>query len=70
MGQINGNVLLLSLILVALFVIVSFRRWMVDALIDAINRFRGGGPPTPMHPSPAGDDVFLRKRSRKGANPL
>ncbi|MBZ5673571.1 MAG: hypothetical protein LAP61_04935 [Acidobacteriia bacterium] len=46
-----------------------FRRWMLDALIDGINEiadsFRGGGPPTPMHPSPANDGALLRRRSRK-----
>jgi hypothetical protein len=32
-----------------------------DALQEAIDRFRGGGPTTPMHPSPAGDVNHLRK---------
>jgi len=44
------------------------RRSMLDALIDGIHEiadnFRGG-PPTPMHPSPADDAALLRKRSRK-----
>ena len=44
-------------------------RGLLDAVIEAIERFRGGGPPTPMHPSPAGDDAFLRKRSRKCGDP-
>lgn len=35
---------------------------LVDAFIEAIDRFRGGGPPTPMHPSPAGDDALIRLR--------
>jgi hypothetical protein len=42
---------------------------MLDALIDGINEladnFRGGGPPTPMHPSPANDGALLRRRSRR-----
>ena len=63
MGQIGSEVL--ALILVALLAIVCFKRWMLDALIEEINRFRGGGPPTPMHPSPANDAALLRKRSRK-----
>ena len=45
-------------------VIFIFRREPVDALIEAINNFRGG-PPRPMHPSPADDGVLLRRRSRK-----
>jgi hypothetical protein len=37
-----------------------------DALQEAIDRFRGGGgPTTPMHPSPAGDVTHLRKKSRR-----
>ena len=63
MGQNNYIPLILPLLfagLVALF----FQRWMVDALIEAINNFRGG-PPTPMHPSPSNDAALLRKRSRK-----
>jgi hypothetical protein len=63
MEQIGSEVL--ALILVALLAIVCFKRWMLDALIEAIERFRGGGPPTPMHPSPVGDAALLRKRSRK-----
>lgn len=41
-----------------------FRRGLLDAIIDGLNNFRGG-PPTPMHPSPAGDDTLLRKPSKK-----
>ena len=65
MGQIGGSILLL--ILVALLVILFFQRWLLDALIEAINNFRGG-PPTAMHPSPSGDGVLLRRPSRKVEN--
>jgi hypothetical protein len=54
-------VFLICVALAALF----FRRWMLEALIDAINNFKGGGPPTPMHPSPADDGALLRRRRRK-----
>jgi hypothetical protein len=37
----------------------------MDAFLEVIDRFRGGGPPTPMHPSPASDDALLRVSSRK-----
>ena len=47
---------------------LCFRRSMLDALIEAINNFRGGGPPTPMHPSPVNDGALLRKRVRKVEN--
>jgi hypothetical protein len=66
MGQIDGAVLV-SAIFVALLVILSFRRSLLDALIEGINNFRGG-PPTPMHPSPADDGALLRRRSPKNTN--
>jgi hypothetical protein len=57
------DVLLLALVaFAAILAILFFKRWMLDALLEAIERFRGGGPPTPMHPSPAGDDALLRRR--------
>ena len=65
MGQ-NDYVVLL-LILVAFLAILFFKRfrWMLEAIIEAINNFPRGGPPTPMHPSPAGDDALLRRSSKK-----
>jgi hypothetical protein len=41
---------------------------MRNALIKAVNEFGDnyrGGPPTPMHPSPADDAALLRKRPCK-----
>jgi hypothetical protein len=64
MGQTNSVVLFLILVAV---VVLLFRRSMLDALIEAINNFRGG-PPTPMHPSPADDAALLRRRARKVEN--
>jgi hypothetical protein len=66
MGQ-SGGVILFSAILVALLVTLCRQRWLLDAVIEAINNFRGG-PPTAMHPSPADDGALLRKRSRKTEN--
>ena len=63
MGQ-NNYVTLISLLIFVAIAALFFRRWMVDALIEAINNFRGG-PPTPMHPSPSNDAALLRKRSRQ-----
>jgi hypothetical protein len=52
--------------------ILVFRRGSLDALTEAINdfinRFRGGGPPRPMHPLPGDDGVLVRRRSRKIEN--
>jgi hypothetical protein len=42
-----------------------FRRWMLDALVEAVNNFKGGGPRTPMHPSPVNDAALLRKKFRR-----
>jgi hypothetical protein len=53
-----------SAILVALLLTLCFQRRLLDAIIEAINNFRGG-PPTAMHPSPADDGALLRRRSRK-----
>jgi hypothetical protein len=66
MGQTDHDVLLLILVafLAILFFKLFCKRWMLEALIEAINNFRGG-PPTPMHPSPAGDDALLRRPSKK-----
>jgi hypothetical protein len=68
MGQIN---VIVSLLFLGAAVALLSRRWMLDALIEGIHEiadhFRGG-PPTPMHPSPADDAALLRKRSRKTAN--
>jgi len=67
MGQPNYIV---SLLILVAIVAVVLRRSMLNALIDAINaiadNFRGG-PPTPMHPSPADDGALLRRRSRTNA---
>jgi len=42
---------------------LAFRwRQTVDAVAKAIDKFRGGGPPSPMHPLPSGDAALLRKR--------
>ena len=64
MGKINSIVLLLKFVVVlALLTLLlpSMRDALIKALNEFVNNFRGG-PPTPMHPSPADDLVLLRKR--------
>ena len=60
-----------SLIAVAAFVslYIWHRQWLKRETLhlgeqfeEALDRFRGGGPRTPMHPSPAGDDALLRPK--------
>ena len=38
---------------------------LVQQFLDAIDRFKGGGPGTPMHPSPVGESFLLRRPRRK-----
>jgi hypothetical protein len=55
---------IVRLILVAIFVALLFQGSVLEALLEAINNFRGG-PPTPRHPLPADDGAIVRrKRSR------
>ncbi|MCU1234333.1 MAG: hypothetical protein JWP63_2300 [Candidatus Solibacter sp.] len=61
MELIHGATLLLMF--TAAVLIVISQRWLVDALIEAIQNFRGG-PPTGMHPSPANDGALLRRRRK------
>jgi hypothetical protein len=48
------------------------KRWVLEPAArlaetfrEEMDNWRGGGPPTPMHPSPAGDDALLRRSSKK-----
>ena len=66
MGPIGGTILF-STILATLWVILCFQRRLLDALIEAIDNFRGG-PPTAMHPSPSDDGALLRRKSRRSEN--
>ena len=58
----------LLLLVFALFLVILFsQRRLRHSLIALLNNFRGG-PPTPMHPSPAADGLLLRRRLRKIEN--
>jgi hypothetical protein len=67
MEQTNSITLLLKLVVVlallTLFHPLMRNAWM-KAMSEFANNFRGG-PPTPMHPSPADDAAPLRKRHSK-----
>ena len=63
MGLIKGEILFPA-ILLAILVILCFQRRLRDALIEAVDNFRGG-PPTAMHPSPSNDGALLRRKFRK-----
>lgn len=45
-------------------------REIAKAIEDFDNNFPRGGPPNPMHPSPAGDDALLRRKSPKKSSPI
>jgi hypothetical protein len=47
----------------ALVVLLSLKHREIREAIENFNDTFRGGPPTPMHPSPAGDDRHM-KRSR------
>jgi hypothetical protein len=48
-------------------ILFLFKHREIRKAIEAFkNHFPRGGPPTPMHPSPAADDALLRRRSPKG----
>jgi hypothetical protein len=50
----------------ACIALIRYRLEVARAIEALIDQFRGG-PPTPMHPSPAGDHEYLRRRSRENA---
>jgi hypothetical protein len=52
---------IIRLILAAIFVAFLFQGSVLQAFIDAIQKFRGG-PPPPSHPLPADDGAILRRK--------
>jgi hypothetical protein len=67
MEQINSIALFLNfLVVLALLTLLlpSMRNALIEVLNEFGNNFRGG-PPTPMHPSPADDALLLRNRRSK-----
>jgi len=61
MGQLSvWNLVVMATLAVMLF----HRTRLVEALVEAIKNFRGG-PPRPMHPSPANDAALLTRRRRE-----
>lgn len=56
-----------TVVLVALAIgTAGWKYWreFAEAIREALDNFRGG-PPTPMHPSPAADAVLLLRRRKK-----
>jgi hypothetical protein len=52
-------------LVLAVAAMLTWKRSMLDALIEALDNFRGG-PPTAMHPSPSNDTaLLLRRRAKK-----
>jgi hypothetical protein len=60
----HRDVLLTALLMAA--AILCFGRRVTDKVIEALDNFRGGPPPT--HPSPVNDAALLTKRRRKAEN--
>ena len=73
MGNVNDGVWFFLVLAIGLALLFFKRRELRKAAIALAETFReeinnlprGGGPTTPMHPSPAGDDALLRHRSSK-----
>jgi hypothetical protein len=66
MERTDSLVLLLKLVFVLGLLTLfqrSMREAMIQAMKDLVENFRGG-PPSPMHPSPANDGALLQKRKR------
>lgn len=63
MGHIEEIFLWFAALAVVLVVLGTQRR-LLDAVIEAIDKFRGG-PPSAMHPCPSNDAALLRRRGRK-----
>ena len=67
MGNL-GEIIRLLVLASAAALLYFNRREIEDAIERFRNDFPRGGPPTPMHPSPADDGALLRRRSRKIEN--
>jgi len=71
MRNVNDSVWLVVLGLTLLFLQRRRLRKAATAFVESfkeeMDNFPRGGPPTPMHPSPAGDDLLLRRRSSKNS---
>ena len=63
MEWVHASPLLFLLAALVLTRLVGLNR-LGQGLSEALDNFRGGGPPTPMHPVPSNDGTLLRKRAR------
>jgi len=64
MGNVNNAVH--CVVLAAILALFFFKHHEIREAIETFkNYFPRGGPPTPMHPSPAADDALLRRRASK-----
>lgn len=64
METVSIETVLVALLLLALIT----TRGVAGRLQEAIDRFGGnfrGGPPTPMHPTPANDSAILTRRLKR-----
>ena len=66
MANLDVAVTVAVAVAAAMILVFSWRE--IKKAIEAFNdNLPRGGPPAPMHPSPAGDDSLLRPNSRKPA---
>ena len=71
MRNVNDSVWLVGLAIGLAFLFFQRRKVreastaLAEKFKEEMDNFPRGGPPTPMHPSPAGNDVLFRRRSSK-----
>ena len=73
MGDVSDSVWFILVPAIILALLFFKRREVREAAVtlaetfgNEMDNFPRGGPPTPMHPSPAGDDALLRRRGSRG----
>jgi hypothetical protein len=59
----------LAVVIAAAACVMYWHREIAQAIRNFKDNFPRGGPPSPMHPSPAGDHEFLRTKPRASASP-
>jgi hypothetical protein len=58
--------LTLALAVAGITLMSLYRRQVAEAIEEALNHFRGGGPRPPTHPLPADDGLIVRRKKHYG----
>lgn len=60
-----NEIVRLVIFAVAGVLLFAKHRAIAEAIEDFTNNMRGGRPPRPMHPLPANDGAWLRRKTRR-----